>query len=632
MDPTRFRPLDAYLLPPPLPLLVGLALVVGLLGLGRGLADRLRPGAATALDHAAGFVVANGAVGALLHTAALLGRLELPFVRAVALGISALGVWEAARRRRALRPWLRRLRQAQSGRPLLEQLAVWPAAVTLIALAAAALGPAADGDSLDYHLGAPLDWLNHGAAVLRSDWLHARLIGLGEMINLLGLAAGVDNLGALTQWVGLALAALVLGRAMPRDPRNRALWVALVVACPLTVYLIPNQKPQFLPAAATTFALVLLAQRRRQLDAGTFVLALGCAAYAMACKYPGLLSGGAALAVGLALAQRAGRLRVAAAVASTAVALLAGGVWLRNVWFYGDPISPFLEAWRSQPDDLTAAFAAYLRAYGSGARSGVAIFWRPLDLIVTTSPGRLGTVLGVGALAALTVSRRPVTARLLLIVAGGAALAQLALSQFTARFFLEPYLWAAAAAVMTPWSRRKTALLAALAVQGALVAAAALFAAGTLLPGALTPRQRDAVLRRAAPGYALSRWIDAHAPAEAVIYVEERTHALWPRPFLSSDLFRYWRYVPLERAELERRYAARFADDLDRFGVTHLVLAAEPAASSAAFLPPGCLGAPIAGPQVFDTAARNPFNRVAQSVTYRIVPLDRPRCGLEVVP
>ncbi|NIR58223.1 MAG: DUF1420 domain-containing protein, partial [Gammaproteobacteria bacterium] len=31
----------------------------------------------------------------------------------------------------------------------------------------AALGPVTDADSLDYHLGVPLDWLRHGGAYAR---------------------------------------------------------------------------------------------------------------------------------------------------------------------------------------------------------------------------------------------------------------------------------------------------------------------------------------------------------------------------------------------------------------------------------------------------------------------------------
>ena len=43
--------------------------------------------------------------------------------------------------------------------------------VILVVLLLAALGPATDADSLDYHLGVPLDWLRNGGAYARPDWL-----------------------------------------------------------------------------------------------------------------------------------------------------------------------------------------------------------------------------------------------------------------------------------------------------------------------------------------------------------------------------------------------------------------------------------------------------------------------------
>ena len=104
--------------------------------------------------------------------------------------------------------------------------------VALTGLFAAALGPAIDADSLDYHLAVPLDWLRHGGAYPRPDCSAARYVGLGESLNMLGLAAGTDGLGAAFQAAGLVVA-LIGGYGLCLDPRDRLFAVVLVVACPI---------------------------------------------------------------------------------------------------------------------------------------------------------------------------------------------------------------------------------------------------------------------------------------------------------------------------------------------------------------------------------------------------------------
>ena len=127
----------------------------------------------------------------------------------------------------------------------------------MIGLFAAALGPAVDADSLEQHLAVPLDWLRHGGAYPRPDWLTARYVGLGESLNMLGLAGGTDGLGAALQAAGLAVA-LIAVMAFAKGREDRLFAVVLVVACPIILPLITNQKPQLLPVAALTVALVIV--------------------------------------------------------------------------------------------------------------------------------------------------------------------------------------------------------------------------------------------------------------------------------------------------------------------------------------------------------------------------------------
>src|SRR4030067_1938548 len=64
--------------------------------------------------------------------------------------------------------------------------------------------PVSDADSIAYHLAVPLQILrNQTNHAIGEFWLHGRLIGSGEYLNMLGLAMGSDCFGSLTQWVTL---------------------------------------------------------------------------------------------------------------------------------------------------------------------------------------------------------------------------------------------------------------------------------------------------------------------------------------------------------------------------------------------------------------------------------------------
>src|SRR5205814_5402997 len=110
---------------------------------------------------------------------------------------------------------------------VLERAAVVIAAVSIVGLGLAALGPPTDADSLDYHLGLALEWLRHGGAYPRPDWYAGRLAGISESLNMLGLTAGTDSPGAGLQWGGLIAAAIAL-RSCAATPRDRLLAWLLV--------------------------------------------------------------------------------------------------------------------------------------------------------------------------------------------------------------------------------------------------------------------------------------------------------------------------------------------------------------------------------------------------------------------
>jgi hypothetical protein len=512
------------------------------------------------------------------------------------LGILELSTWRLKGGKYVLRKYY-------SEASLAERCAFVLSIVTVIGLFAAALGPAVDADSLDYHLGVPLDWLRHGGAYPRPDWFTARYVGLGESLNMLGLAAGTDGLGAAFQAAGLIVILLsVMSFAKTRADQLFA--VLLVVACPIIITLITSQKPQLLPVAALTVALVMLVQRCKIFDPPTALLAFGCVAFAMASKHSFLLTGSVVVFVGLVAAVQAQRLRLALLVLASCFSIFAVPVFARNFVFYGDPISPLLERWRPGGDPALIAYAqGALRGYHYGQHGGPITLERfmrlPWELVVTPNLGLLHEALGLGIFGFLLAFRERGPTRQLLLAALAAFVLVVALSQLTPRFFLEPYLWCAAGVVPVPSRPLKSLFFIALTVQAVVVAGIAIYLGVLLFPGALTQTARERIMTVMADGYAEAKWLDATLPPDAVVLGELRYRALLPRPFVVGEQF---------LVTNEPDWKQHLAEFVKEKQVTVLVTQYPIQSSSYRWLSTS-YGTPLAGPVKFRKAARSLFNR-----------------------
>lgn len=594
-----FLKLGDVVLRPPLPALLSLLIAAGITDLGWRLASRLRRGQPEPIDIAAGFIVSAAALSVLVHALALAQLSTVAVLRPLGWLIAAVGASALVRRRGDLAASARGAWTSLRAAPRWEQAFVLAAAAATLGLATAAIGPPTDADSLDYHLGVPLDWLRHGGAYARPDWLTSRLVGLAESLNLLGLAAGTDTLGAAIQLGGL-IAAIVAVGALAQESRDRRVAWLLVVCCPVAAFLVPNQKPQMLPAAATTVAVVLAVRRFESFDVADALLAFGCAAFAFASKISFLLTAGFAILVGLLAARKRGRLPAALGVCAAVVLVVWVPLLARSFVFFGDPISPFLERLNVHPDPAVIEFATYLRNSGGEHTLGTLVRL-PLTLLLTTNVGALTVPLGLGTLAFLPALRAAGRARFLLWAALAATVACLVLGQLAPRFFLEPYLWAGAALAAAPWGRLKKVVAAGLLLQGGLSAFVALYGAATLFPGALTSGLREKVMTIAASGYAESRWLDGALPREAAVIAPSiRSFAFLPRPFAVATSAT----LPLPDAESDRRLEGLVRD----FKVDTVVIAGEIQHGAFRRLLARC-GSPVGPAATLPIATRNPFNR-----------------------
>ncbi len=585
---------------PPLPAIIAMLMVLGFKRLGERLCRWIFPGSREPLNIAICFVLTIAITAALLQLVMVIWRVPVQALRVGAWLLAALGLVDlwliCAHRNRGV---TRRVRSFFLEQPPLERAAMLLLTFAALALACMALGPPSDADSLDYHLGVPLAWLRGGEAHPMYDWFHARLVGSGEVLNMLGLAGGTDILGAVLSAAGLCLLAGCLVRRVPTG-RDRILILGCIITCPLLLFLLPNQKPFLLPAAANTFALLIIVDRFRTLDTRTLVGALGCIFFAMSCKYSFFLSGGIVLLATLAGAYASRRLAVAVAIALCCYAVMLFPMQWQKFLSYGDPISPMLERFKAHGYAPLVRFADYLRGYTMSSLPF------PLSITIPYSLGSITSVLGAGSLACVVAATNVRRSTVLVVAASCSIAVGYAAGARSAAYYLEPYFWIAIAAASAPWGITKALFQKLVIAQAALMVCMAGFGAISLSPGSLTSGLRNQVMKENAHEYAVMDWLDAVLPQDAIVAGSLRSHALMPRPFIAKDIITW--------TDWNRPAEAEATTSLLRTRAVNTLIA-EPRAMDELAARLGLRDARMtAGPCHFRTATRNPWNRVPEAV------------------
>ena len=597
---------DAVIWPPPWPALIAVLVVLGVLGLGCQAARvaHLR-GGGCALDVAGGFLFATGLLAAVVQGLALTGMATPTVLRIIGAGLLVCVAGLAGPVPRGIAADIRRALAAlwKNGTGL-ERWGLAGSGVVICALGLGALAPPTEIDTLAYHLSAPLYWLGHSGAYPTPYWLHTRLLGVGESLNLLGLALGSDCLGAVFQWSGVIVAAAALMRVAP-TARDQVLALTLVAGCPLLTALTLTGKPQLLPSAATAFAVASIVVHRRTAFAHATPAAvwiiLTATGFAVGSKYSFIPAGAAIVLLLLWSLRRTPLLGTAIVAGTTIFVVMVLPVYVRNYLYYGDPLSPILERVVGGADPVVITFSWYLRTF-SGLHTLSGLIHLPWNLVVPHGPGTLTTVLGAGAFAVAVTSFKNRDAWPVLIAAAAVASVTAAVGQLSGRFFLEPYWWAGIVAVTAPWGVRKRVLSVLLAAQLMIAAALAVYGAGVLFPGALTTAARERVLTRFAADYSLARWVDEVLPPDAVVAIDRHSMLFLRRRALPADFCEMIASSPL--AESGKRQ--RLLELIEKGGAQFLLVTMSPRGSCYRKFT-AVLGAPVFVSPPFPDPARNPW-------------------------
>ena len=254
----------------------------------------------------------------------------------------------------------------------------------LIIITAYCFSPISDADSLDYHLGGPLDIIRNQEFISKTDeWYHFRLIGLGEMINFYGLLFYSKNFGQLFQVLAFSNILIIL-KVLNKNYKFNYL---ILLSFPLFASLLLSAKQILIVSNfyLLIFSVILIKDKILKY---TIVSLIILTISPLGFKHSYLIYS-APLWISLFLIYKKNINFLKYFSYSVIVFLAIPFVfYLKNYFHYGDPVTPFLETVRLNPDLNVINFANEIR-YSSKIFS---LFEFPFIPVIHSLPLRLGEI------------------------------------------------------------------------------------------------------------------------------------------------------------------------------------------------------------------------------------------------
>lgn len=255
--------------------------------------------------------------------------------------------------------------------------------------------PTSDPDSLDYHLGAPDKWLKEGGFFKDYYWLNYRLIGFGEFLNYFGLVVNINNFASITQFVYLILFChfLKVNNIFTESKLEINLIYLSFLSMPIVLSLIFSQKFFLMPSLIVVSSLIYFLKNIKTPDKINYFLLTSSIYFTFMVKINFIVY----LVIINILFLRLFKTKIFLKVIFYNVILIivVSPFYLRNLIFYGDPISPFLEFIKNNPDISYVNFANYLRLYETDMNSIVSTIKTILKNFVPLNFNHITTIFGI---------------------------------------------------------------------------------------------------------------------------------------------------------------------------------------------------------------------------------------------
>jgi len=212
-----------------------------------------------------------------------------------------------------------------------------------------------DADSLDYHLGSVLDIIRNGSLQIRNDdWYHYRLIGLGEMINFYGLFFFSINFGQIFQVLVFSNIILIF----KIFSKNFKVNYLILFSFPLFASIMLSAKHILIVSNCYLLVFSIFLLKLNKSIKLTFILLILIIA-PLGFKHSYLIY---SLPIWFFLLLRYEVNMISFFQKSLFIFIfIPAVVFIKNIYHYGDPITPFLEFVKTNPNLDVISFAKELR-------------------------------------------------------------------------------------------------------------------------------------------------------------------------------------------------------------------------------------------------------------------------------
>ena len=221
--------------------------------------------------------------------------------------------------------------------------------------------PTTDADSLDYHLGGPVEIIRSGGLFPRlDDWLSHRLIMSGEILNLYGLILGAKNFGQIFHIIPIIILFTIFIFSTEKKFTNYNLQTLLIFSSPLLVSIFLSQKQILFPSIMLILSFAILL-KDKNIDVKNIPILLLLILTPISFKYSYLIYSIPLYFYVFLITIKKINIFKLVSISFIIFSIFVFPYLLKNFIFYSDPITPFFESFKKIPTQQVLYFAEELR-------------------------------------------------------------------------------------------------------------------------------------------------------------------------------------------------------------------------------------------------------------------------------
>lgn len=429
--------------------------------------------------------------------------------------------------------------------------------------------PTIDADTLDYHLGFGVDIINNRVIQAREDWLHYRLAGSGEYLNLLGLTFGGRNFGQLLQFSSLLIfliSILTIEQNKVKDLKKKNLenqLNQLLFISPVIIVMMFSQKYQLFGSSVLFYLFTLIYFYFCNKNKAYLHLICLTLCFLVTLKHSYIITAGVISILLLFKIVKNNHLNSFLKFTMIGFFLLNMPFFLKNLYFYGDPISPLLEQFKLKPNYDIINFSQSIKI----AEEKINILNLPLLILNFFIPLSKSNILHFFGLSAFTIffilNHKSIKLKffthfiffyfVLFVLIGHNSIRYYIDIIFISILFCKIYF------LKFYKNFFFIKLLKISKIQSLVILFLNFIIFLFFIPKGFNPNSYAKILSNYAPYYDEIKWIEMNVPKGSIVISENvRSNSLFTRRFVSHDLIKYFNYNHNNYVDLIKKYNVEF--------------------------------------------------------------------------